>query len=91
MGVKSVDWFKMYLSHRNPVVHVKNTEPEPSLVTCSVPQASIFGSLLFLCYGNDMELSISQERKLLLYADDSAILFSHKDPRVISEKLGQNW
>ena len=34
-----------------------------------------------------MELSISSESKLLLYADDSAILYSHKDPKVISKKL----
>ena len=35
-----------------------------------------------------MELSTSRESKLLLNADDSAILYSHKDPKVISEKLG---
>ena len=34
-----------------------------------------------------MEISISPECKLLLYADDSAILFSHKNPEVISRKL----
>ena len=34
-----------------------------------------------------MELNISSECKLLLYADDSAILYSNKDSRVISEKL----
>ena len=44
--------------------------------------------VLFLCYLNDMELSISPEIKLLLFADDSAILYSHKDSRVISKKLG---
>ena len=35
-----------------------------------------------------MELNISRESKLLLYADNSAILYSHKDPKVISEKVG---
>ena len=35
-----------------------------------------------------MEFSISPESKLALYADDSAILYSHKAPKVISEKLG---
>ena len=46
-----------------------------------------FGSpsvpLLCKLYGN----SISSERKVFLYADDSAIFFSHKDPEVISRKL----
>ena len=37
-----------------------------------------------------MEIStcISKDCKLLLYADDSAIIFSHQDPNVISKKLG---
>ena len=35
-----------------------------------------------------MELSISSEYKLLLYADDSTILYSNNDSRVISDKLG---
>ena len=34
-----------------------------------------------------MSISISPECKLLLYVDDSAILFSHKYPEVISRKL----
>ena len=47
------------------------------------------GPLLFLCYVNDMVTSIDSDCKLLLYANDSTILFSHKDPKVISEKLGK--
>ena len=34
-----------------------------------------------------MTMSISHECKLLLYADDSAFLFSVRDPEVISPKL----
>ena len=34
-----------------------------------------------------MQISIDPDCKVLLYADDSAILFSHKDPQVISSKL----
>ena len=88
MGIKSVDWFRSYLSNRNQIANVNDTESDPSLVTCGVPQGSILGPLLFLCYINDMELSISSECKLLSYADDSAILYSNKDSRVISDKLG---
>ena len=35
-----------------------------------------------------MSISISEKCKLVLYADDSAILFSHKDPGVIRNVLG---
>ena len=87
MGVKSVDWFRSYLSNRNQVVCVNNSQSDPSLITFGIPQDSMLGPLLFLCYVNDMEISISSESKLLLYADDSAIIFSH-NPETISRKLG---
>ena len=35
-----------------------------------------------------MPISLDSECKLILYADDSAILFSHKDPHIIAQKLG---
>ena len=35
-----------------------------------------------------METSIDSDCKLILYADDSAIFYAHKDPHVISSKLG---
>ena len=61
MGVMSVDWFRSYLSNRNQVVCVNNSQSDPSLVTCGVPQGSILGPLHFLCYVNDMEINISSE------------------------------
>ena len=82
MGIKSVNWFRSYLSNQNQIVNVNDTESDPSLVTCGVPQESILDTLLFLCYINDMELSISSECKLLIYADVSAILYSNKDSLV---------
>ena len=35
-----------------------------------------------------MPISIDSQCKLILYADDSAILFAHKDHNVIFSKLG---
>ena len=36
-----------------------------------------------------MSISNNYDCKLLLYADDSTIVFSHKDPQVISKKFGK--
>ena len=35
-----------------------------------------------------MSISIDGDCKLISYADDSAILYTHKDPNIISSKLG---
>ena len=43
--------------------------------------------LLFLIYVNNMQIDIESDCKVLLYADDTAILFSDKNTRVISQKL----
>ena len=55
-------------------------------LTCGVPQGSILGPLLFLVYINDLNISLNC--RLSLYADDSALLFSHSDASVIAERLG---
>ena len=86
MGVGSTDWFMSCLQNRRQIVTVGKTQSDPASVTCGVPQGTILGPLLFLCYVNDM-ISIDSDCKLLLY--DSTILISHKDPDVIASKLGK--
>ena len=62
-----------------------DTTSEPGIVNCGVPQGSILGPLLFLCYVNDMPMSV--KCKLLLYADDSTLIISGSDPKVIADTL----
>ena len=92
VGVKSVDWFCSYLSKRKQIVNINKTDSE----VC-IPQGILLGPLLFLIYVNDLQVSIDSACKVLLYADDTAILFSHTYPRVIAQKLSlmldscKNW
>ena len=52
-----------------------------------IVQGSILGPLLFLIYVNDIESAVKY--KLILYADDSAIVVSGKDIKVIQETHGK--
>ena len=88
MGVKSTGWFNSYLSNREQIVNVGGTDSEVCDLTCGVPQGSILGPLLFLCYVNDMPSSVNC--MLLQYADDSALVVSDKSPDFIGQLLSSN-
>ena len=89
MGVTDTKWFHSCLTNRTQLVNVNGINSALANVTCGVPQGSILGPLLFLCYVNDMSISIDKDCKLLLYTNDSAILFAHQDPNLVSQKLGK--
>ena len=87
MGVDPI-WFKSYLSDRQQCVKTNNATSSFEHIKSGVPQGSLIGPLLYLCYSNDMHLSVKNE--LLLYADDSVILVYDRDPNVISRKLAED-
>ncbi len=66
-------WFFSYLSGRTQQTCVEGHLSTKRQVNCGVPQGSILGPLLFICYINDLPL---QCRNTIpsLYADDTAIL-----------------
>ena len=53
MGVESVEWFQSYLTGRKQMVNVNNAMSDSMNLTCGVPQGSILGPLLFVCYVNE--------------------------------------
>ena len=81
----AVQWFKSSLSDREQLVNIADTSSEFRTVSCGVPQGSILRSLLFLKYVNDMKAAV--KCKLLLYADDSALLVSGKDVSEVERTL----
>ena len=89
MGLKdvTVNWFRSYLINRTQVCNVGDVLSEAKEISCGAPQGSILGPLLFLLYVNDMPETL--KCKLLLYADDSAILVSGKDTVYIEETLSK--
>ena len=77
VGQAALKWFDSYLGGREQTVEISGVFSEFRTVTCGVPQGSILGPLLFLIYVNDMKAAV--KCKLLLYADDSALLASSSD------------
>ena len=74
---ETTKWFKSYLSNRKFKVHIKNNFSGSGNLLCGVPQGSILGPLFFLLYINDMPQAVDCE--LLLCADDTYLIFQHKD------------
>ena len=76
-SASSINWFKSYLESRTFSVQVEDSLSNPGILACGVSQGSILGPLLFLLYVNDMSQAVSCD--LLLYADDSCLVFEGKE------------
>ena len=88
MGIES-DWFWSYLSHRKQCVQIAGSNSSFLDTTCGVPQGSILGPTLFLCYVNDM--SVSLNCRLALYADDSALIASGPNAEMVASFLSEQF
>ena len=84
-----IDWYKSYLSSRKFHVNFHDKFSTSSDLRCGVPQGSTLGPLLFLLYINDMPQAIDCD--LFLYADDTCLLFQHKDLERIKDELTKNF
>ena len=84
----AVLWFRSYLKNRTQQVNVNGASSDLMNISCGVPQGSIFGPLLFNLYVNDMCSSVTC--RLILYADDSVLLVSHKDFHYVESTLSKN-
>ena len=70
-------WLEYYLSKRMFSVHVESSFSDKTIAIFGVPQGSILGPPLFLLYVNDMVQAVNGD--LLLYADDTGLIFQHKE------------
>ena len=73
-----LDWFKSYLHNRKQFVRYKMHDSNKKVIKCGVPQGSILGPLLFILYINDI-VNTTSLLELILFADDTTLLFSHPD------------
>ena len=81
--------FKSYLSERIFFISIENQNSDYGRISCGVPQGSIQGLLLFLIYVNDMPQAVNSN--LFLYADDSCLMFQHKEVEEIERVLNNDF
>ena len=85
----SINWFQSYLSNWSFRENVLVKYSCIAKIDCGVPQGSILGPLLFLLYVNDMEQAVDCD--LFLDADDSCLVYQHKDVKEIDRNLNKNF
>ena len=86
---KFIQWFWSYLCEQIFFIEIKNQLSDYGKVTCGVPQGSILGPLLFLIYVSDMPQAVKSN--LFLYADDSCLMYQHRDVKEIEKQLNKDF
>ena len=79
-------WLRCYLTERTQYTAVNGVESSSSPIKYGVPQGSVLGPLLFLVYVNDISAATPQH-KLRLFADDSNVFITTKNPATLKGKM----
>ncbi len=82
------DLFKSYLSNRKQIVVVEGCKSETKCIEAGVPQGSRVGPLLWILYINDIVDNLESE--VFLFADDTCLFVSGKDPALTAEILNRD-
>ena len=73
------------VNERKLKININTSYPNPLNLICGVPQGSVLGPFLLLLYINDLPQAVLSYS--LLYADDSCIVFQHKNVTEIEKQL----
>ena len=87
-GVRGIalNWFTSYLENRSQFVAFNGVKSQSRNVKYGVPQGSVLGPLLFLIYINDI-VNSSQLFTYSLFADDTCLLYSHKNIHTLMQTV----
>ena len=81
---------KSYLSQRSHRLKYNDIVSDEKHISCGVPQGSILGPLLFTLYINDIS-NVCDEAKILLFADDTALLYSAPTLDLLQIKISNSF
>ena len=72
----SVKWISSYLENRLHITKFQNFTSNEHQAETGVPQGSILGPLLFLCFVNDLPSAFENICKMFGYADDTQLVIT---------------
>ena len=85
----TLNWFRNYFEDRKQFTSITGYISDEESVTCGVPQGSLLGPLLFSLFVNDMP-GIVKSCDLALYADDTCLFTSSRDPKEIAKRANED-
>ena len=81
-------WISSYLENRKIKTKLNSCLSANADLICGVPQGSVLGPTLFLCYINDLSMVIKNlGMSISLYADDAALYCSNHDSYFVKARL----
>lgn len=86
----ALSFLQSYLGHRTQQLRYNGIVSGVQHITCGVPQGSILGPLLFLFYVNDVNRACN-EAEILLYADDTALLYAADTLGELQSKVSRSF
>ena len=87
LSSESIDFLHSYLSNRKQVTKFDDFTSTVKEVKSGVPQGSILGPFLFLCFVNDLPDIFKNVCKFMAYADDTQLLVYDKTVDGLKEKI----
>ena len=83
----ALKWIESYLTNRQFWVQIEDKFSEVKTIDFSVPQGSILGPILFICYASTLQELLKNHNSLSRYADDHSFIrsFLPIDNNILSE------
>ena len=90
LNENSVKYIESYLKNRKQVTKFSNFISKEEEIKSGVPQGSILGPLLFLCFVNDLPEAFTGICKFLSYADDTTLYYSSFYPNNLEQCINED-